>query len=139
MKALLFSANQYKTKIISLSDRPAGLKPEPVTNSERECRNCVVAFITFESGDNILVTSELISAEIASMAKGTGVTCAVVVPFAHLSSKLTSREDAVEGLNLVENYLGGKVETVVREHFGSHKELLLDIKGHPGAVRFREF
>ena len=45
--------------------------------------------------------------------------------------KLDIRKDIEENLK--------KEFNVMRAHFGSHKELLLDIYGHPGNARYREF
>ena len=63
----------------------------------------------------------------------------MIAPFAHLSNQ-TAEPKLAKRLyaELVEkfNETVFKVET---SQFGYHKSLLLEIKGHPGSFRYREF
>jgi len=62
----------------------------------------------------------------------------VILPFAHLSNNLAKAKDGIKIVSFIEENLK-KEFNVMRAHFGSHKELLLDIYGHPGNARYREF
>lgn len=73
------------------------------------------------------------------MAHDIGRNSIVVFPFADLSSSLASSSEGLRTLLLVEECLKKDSFDVRRGHFGSHKELLIDVYGHPGNVRFREF
>ena len=54
----------------------------------------------------------------------------VLLPFAHLSNNLAPYAQGIQIISSIEEIL--KTEfTVYRAHFGSHKELLLDVYGHP--------
>jgi threonyl-tRNA synthetase len=62
----------------------------------------------------------------------------VILPFAHLSNNLANSEDGIKAIDFIEEKLKQDYH-VIRAHFGSHKSLLLDIYGHPGNARYREF
>jgi threonyl-tRNA synthetase len=138
MKALIFHCKEYKTEIFELANRPARIKPEEAKYKKQECEDCVVAFITIEKGDKSENFSLQIADEIAKMSKDVGDKNIVIVPFAHLSNNLAESKDSLEALDRIEEMLKNNFN-VIRAHFGSHKSLLLDVYGHPGNVRFREF
>ena len=138
MRSLLFHCKNYKTKIESLAKRPRGISPEEVSENDQSCKDCIVALITVENQDNLKVTSSAVSVEILKMAQEVGRDIVILLPFAHLSNNLAKSKVSIQTLDLVENILKEKVK-VLRAHFGSHKELLIDIYGHPGNARYREF
>ena len=138
MKALLFHCKNYRVKIDKLANRPEDITPEEVKEKEQICKNCIVVLTTIEKGDNLEKTTSSLSEEISKMCKDVGHASIVILPFAHLSNNLAKSEEGVRAINLLEEKLA-KNHKVVRAHFGSHKSLLLDIYGHPGNARFREF
>lgn len=138
MRSLFFHCKNYRTKIESLSDRPSEILPEKVDEDEQSCKNCIVALITVERQDNPEKTSLGVADEILKMSQETGHNTVVILPFAHLSNNLAESKVAIQTIDLIENILKEKVE-VLRAHFGSHKELLIDVYGHPGNARYREF
>lgn len=127
------------TEFDSFSNRPGEIEPEELREEKLECRNCVAAFITVEKKDNAVLVARGVSEEIAKMCREVGEKNAVIVPFAHLSSRLAGWKKGVSVFNLVEAKLKSKKLAVKRAHFGSNKSLLLDVFGHAGNVRFREF
>ncbi len=139
LKALLFHCKKYLTKFDSFSNRPGKIRPEELKEARQECLDCVVAFVTVEKKDNPVLVAKGLAEEISKMCKEVGKQRAVVVPFAHLSSKIADSEKGLSTLKLVESKLKAKKIIVKRAHFGSHKSLLLDVFGHPGNVRFRKF
>jgi len=63
----------------------------------------------------------------------------LISPFAHLSQNIAEHGTAKEYFKSLYDKTkaaGYKTDTA---HFGYHKEVLLNIKGHPGSVRYREF
>ena len=138
MKALLFHCKEYGVKIERLANRPENIVPEKVEEKEQTSENCIVALITIEKGDKIKQTCFRLTKEISKMSKEVGHNKIVILPFAHLSNNLASSKDGIKAINLIEEELK-KEFNVVRAHFGSHKSLLLDIYGHPGNARYREF
>jgi len=72
------------------------------------------------------------------MSKEVGHKNIILLPFAHLSNRLADSGKSLKILVNLESLLK-KDFNVIRSHFGSHKSLLLDIYGHPGNVRYREF
>jgi len=137
MKALIFHCKEYKIQIEKLANRPKDVEPEEITERKQESRNCIAAFITVEKKDDIETVSSEISKEIIKTCKEVGRDEVVIVPFAHLSNNLAKSKDAKQAIDLIEEHL--KDKKVIRTHFGSHKSLLLNVYGHVGAVRFREF
>ncbi len=138
MKALLFHCRNYAVKFDSFSNRPSNISPEEVKEREQKCEDCVAAFVTVESGDLAQKVSSELAGEIAKMCKEVGKKRIVIVPFAHLSKNLADSETSLKTFEMLEEDLAKDFE-VVRAHFGSNKSLLLDVFGHPGNVRFREF
>lgn len=137
MRALLFHAKEYRMKVTGLATRPKDVRHELVSVPEQDCMNCIVALICVEAGDGGDMIPERLAAEIVKMTQETGHKSIVLAPFAHLSSNLASSEQALMMLDTIQSKLAG--QQVIRSHFGSDKELLLDIFGHPGNARFREF
>ena len=140
MKALLFHAEEYGVNFHSLSNRPKGIFHEKVDGKEKQfCKDCVVAFVTVEKGDNFDRTSTGVAKEIKKMCDEVRHDSAVIVPFAHLSNKLCEPKRGFEILEEIEKKLKKMKVDVLRTHFGSNKSLHLDIYGHAGNARYREF
>ena len=98
-----------------------------------------MALVTVEKKDEPILVARGLSEEAAKMCKEVGKEKIVVVPFAHLSSKIAGSEKGLKVFKLVEAKLKAKKLAVKRAHFGSNKSILLDVFGHAGNVRFREF
>ncbi len=139
MKSLLFHCRNYRTRVGELADRPATICPEPVGERERFCHDCVVALITVERGDVVDEVAEKMAREIEKMARDVGRTKIVLLPFAHLSSSLADSTTGIAAIKRIAEHVSSAALDVERGHFGSHKELLIDLYGHPGNTRFREF
>ncbi len=138
MKALLFHCKRYITKISRLSVRPKNLSPEPIRKKGWNCRDCIVVLLTVEKKDSIKKNCDELVREISKMSKEVGHKNIILLPFAHLSNRLADSGKSLKILVNLESLLK-KDFNVIRSHFGSHKSLLLDIYGHPGNVRYREF
>lgn len=140
MRSLLFHCKNYKIEIGHLATRPNNIKPEKVKEKEQSCQNCVVAFITIELGDKKEECCPQICEEIAKVSQETKHNNVVIFPFAHLSNNLATSEDAINILNCIETTLKSNTKlNVLRAHFGSDKAVLLDVYGHAGNTRYREF
>lgn len=138
MRALLAHCKEYGIVIGRLSTRPKGIVPEPVREKSQLVEDCLVALVTVEEGDSIDKVSSGIAKEIIKMAEQTYCKDVVILPFAHLSNKIAHYAKATECLKLIEDKAKSSLN-VKRAHFGSHKELLLHLYGHPGNIRYREF
>lgn len=125
-------------EITGLANRPKGIKPESVTDKYQKSSDCIVAFITVESGFFIKRAVPKAIAEIKKMATDVKSKNIVVYPFAHLSNNLAKYDVSLEIIKSISDGLSIEFN-VIRAHFGSDKSLLLDIKGHKGNVRFRDF
>jgi threonyl-tRNA synthetase len=137
MKALLCHCRNYRSEIKRLSDTPVGIKPEEIKEKIIEAQDALVVLVTVESGDNVKSSIQKLADEVKKMSKDTGHTTVVLFPFGHLSNKLADTNTTIEAMNLLEQNL--KEFNPKRAHFGSDKKLLLDIFGHKGNVRYREF
>ena len=138
MRSILFHCKEYKTKITRLANRPYAITPEKMENKERNCSDCIVVFFTVEKGDDSSKILPRLIEEIKIMSKEIKCDRVVILPFAHLSNNLALAEEGIAFINKLEILLN-KDFIVTRDHFGSHKELLLNLYGHPGNARYREF
>lgn len=137
MKSLLLSCKKFNSKIKKLATRPESVVPEPIKQKLFETEKSIVALITVEEKDNEKeIVSKLVK-DIEIFSNDTQIKTIVLFPFGHLSNDLASSEKTKNFFNLLEKELNNY--EVMRVHFGSHKSLLLDIHGHKGNVRFREY
>jgi hypothetical protein len=137
MRALLCHCRNYRSEVKNLSTTPKGIKPEAISEKVIELADAIVALITVEVGDDIKNQAPLVAEEIRKMCKDTGHSNVVLFPFGHLSNKLADTDTAIHFLDILQDEL--KDINPRRAHFGSDKKLLLDIFGHKGNVRYREF
>lgn len=137
MKALLCHCRNYRSEVKKLSTTPAGIKPEEVKEKIIEAQDALVVLVTVESGDDVGSFIPKLADEVRKMSKDTGHNNVVLFPFGHLSNRLADTDTTINAMNLLEEDL--KDFNPKRAHFGSDKKLLLDIFGHKGNVRYREF
>lgn len=138
MRSLLFHCKNYETTILKLANRPKNITPEKVNHTTKKCKNCIVILITVEKDDESIKIIPQLTKDIISMSKEIKRNNIVILPFAHLSNNLATTKDGIKFLNELEIALKDKI-IVDRDHFGSHKELLLSLYGHPGNARYREY
>lgn len=138
MRALLFHCHNYKVRVDKLANRPEDITPEEIKEKEQICKDCIVVLTTIEKEDKIEDFCSKLVNEISRMSKEVGHKNIVILPFAHLSNNLAKAKEGILAINLIEKKLQEGFN-VIRAHFGSHKSLLLDIYGHPGNARYREF
>ena len=137
MKALLLHCRNYRMKVGLLATRPENVKPEEVSEPEQKDTDCITALVTIEK-DDTSAKIKSIETDIRKMAKDTGKKHVVILPFAHLSHEIAESDRAIALLDELKDSLAVDFK-VQRGHFGSHKEFTLDVFGHPGNVRFREY
>ena len=138
MKALLMDCKKYKIKITSLAIRPGDVNPEKIKEKEQECNDCILAFITVEKEDPLERIVPKMAKQILDMAKENKRDNVTICPFAHLSNNLADSEISIKFFNLLKEKLSKKI-TTIRSHFGSDKDLSLELYGHQDAVRYRQF
>jgi hypothetical protein len=137
MKALLCHCRNYRSEVKKLSTTPEGITPEPLGERVSEATDAVVALVTVETGDDIKHQAPLLAEEIRKMCADTGHSNIVLFPFGHLSNKLADSKTTMQFFDLLEEELTDMHSQ--RTHFGSDKKLLLDVFGHKGNMRYREF
>lgn len=138
MRALLLHADTFATNVIEESNWPQGIQPEIRKSNTEKMEQCLVCFFTVEQGDALEQLANFYS-EIVKTAVEIGTKNLMISPFAHLSNKLATPALAK---NLYEELVRRFAQTdyqVRSSHFGYHKTLLLQVKGHPGSFRYREF
>lgn len=138
MRALLLHANQFKTNLVSPSNWPSGIVPETKKTNSEHMSDCLVCFFTVENGDSE-AQIQAFHHEIIKTAQEVGTKNLVLSPFVHLSHNIAPHETAKALAAALVNSFSDTDYTITTSHFGYHKSLLLDIKGHPGSFRYREF
>ena|SRR3989338_1428997 len=138
MRSLFLHVDKFATRVIEPSTWPLGIEPEQRKSEIEEMEKCLVVFFCVEKGDTEKQI-EGIYQEILKTADEVKTKNLMISPFVHLSRQIASPEVAKERYQqLMAKFLGSEF-IVQSSHFGYHKSLLLDIKGHPGSFRYREF
>lgn len=138
MRGLLLHANRFQTEVIEESTMPQGIVPEEKKFAVEEMEKCLVCFFTVEKNDNHEQLDSFYQ-EIIKTSKEVGTKNLMISPFVHLSNDIASWEDSKAFYERLIDKFKDTDYIVQTSHFGYHKSLLLDIKGHPGSFRFREF
>ena len=138
MRSILFHCKKFNANITGLSTRGVEVEPEEVSKNEYEQKNCIVAFITVEQGDDLEKILPRMAKEIEKFCKETNEKEIVLAPFAHLSNNLAPFKIGISFFEQLEKILKDKFK-VMRTHFGSDKDLMIHLFGHPGNARYREF
>ena len=138
MRALILHTNKFATKVIAKSNWPKGIEPETKKSPTEEMEECLVVFFCVEKGDTEKQLDELYK-EIVKTSDEVKTANLMISPFVHLSKNIANPKVAKELYEkLIEKFK--KTNFVIKSsHFGYHKSLLLDVKGHPGSFRYREF
>ena len=138
MKVLMWHLKEYYIKVVSMANRPEGIEPEELGEEEQKVGDCILAFVTVEKGDDLEKCSFELAQEVLKFAEDVKRENVVLCPFAHLSNNLAHFKEGLDFFKIAEDKLKNRGLKVFRSHFGSDKELLMDVYGHKGAVRFRE-
>jgi len=138
MRSILFHCKKFDATIGGISTRGVEIEPEVKNKHNHEHEECIVVFITVEKKDNVEQVVPQILKEIKKFCEEVKETRIVLCPFAHLSNELASFKTGISFFDTLESGLKEKFQ-VSRVHFGSDKELLIHLFGHPGNARYREF
>lgn len=138
MRAILFHCKKFNANISGISTRGVEVEPEVINDHDHNHEESIVAFLTIEAGDKTEEVVPKIFKEIEKFCNETKENRVVLCPFAHLSNNLASFKIGINFFDILEKILKEKFQ-VSRVHFGSDKELLIHLFGHPGNARYREF
>jgi len=138
MRALILHANEFATKVIAKSNHPKGICPEERKSNSENMKEGLVTFFCVEEGDTEKQLNELYH-EILKASDEVKTANLMIAPFVHLSKKIAKPEIARKFYEILMEKFKKTNFVVKSSHFGYHKSLLLDIKGHPGSFRYREF
>ncbi len=101
---------------------------EEIEEKRERIEECLVSFISVEEGDSNIIGR--VVGEIEDVAKKLNVKTIVLYPYAHLSNKLASPDEAMKVLKELEKELRDNYE-VHRAPFGWYKSFVISCKGHP--------
>ena len=138
MRSLLFHCQDFGSTITGLATRPKTIVPAEVSSKTQSVKDCVLVFVTLEKGDTKEKAHSL-AKEIIKFCEETKHMNVFLCPFAHLSNNLASSKEATEILREIVSKMGESDVVLTEGHFGSDKELLIHLYGHPGNARYREF
>lgn len=138
MKTLLLHCKDFGSVITGLSTRPGNIVHGDILDEKQSSHDCIVAFVTIEKGDSAEKVPDVVE-EVIRFSRDTGHKNIFLCPFAHLSNNLASAKDSLSLLNIISSKLRDTDVHLTEGHFGSDKELLIHLYGHPGNARFRAF
>ena len=123
------------------STRPQGIEAATGRKSEGSFSDVVAAFACVEEGDGVAEVQSAAESVVSIVQMLGPKRDVVLIPFAHLSSKLASPDASSGLLGSLASLLTARSITVHRVSFGYHKEFELHYKayGHPGSVAYRSF
>lgn len=139
MKMLLWHVKHLSYKDRRHSNRPKEISSIIQNKSESSFNNSLLTFLCIEEGDvkdYVDVAAEEIIKLVNIIRSKKSV---VIIPFAHLSSKLAKPTIALKLITDLVNKLQMKGFDAVSTTFGYHKDFQISFKGfgHPASVVFR--
>lgn len=138
MRSILFHCKDFGSVITGLSTRPDDIVHGDILDEKQSSHDCILIFATIEKGDTPDKPLHL-AEEAAKFSKDTNHKNVFLCPFAHLSNNLASAKEALPLLEKLADELKNRDLHLTQGHFGSDKELLIHLYGHPGNARYREF
>lgn len=138
MRALILHTDQFKSKTIEKSTRPKGIESDLEGESDREMKNGITIFFCVEKNDNSTKLDNLYN-EVVTAANDFKTKKIMIAPFAHLSNQTAEPKLAKRLYDELVRKFSGTGFNIETSQFGYHKSLSLEIKGHPGSFRYREF
>lgn len=143
MKALFLHANKYEARIESISTRIGTciIENNDIGQLEVErMEECLVILFQVESGDGDRQIKRLCK-DVKKNADTFNIKHIMLGAFGHLSHKWPENPAiasaiAQQVVDTCKVWIGYKVES---SHFGYNKTLLLDVKGHQGAIKHRSY
>ncbi len=135
---MIWSCDSYESHVTGLSTRGVGGMTHDEIKEPQDINDVTLVWITIESHDSLSDVSEATKI-IQEAYLDLGRKYLNIIPFAHLSNDLIEAEFAKTILDSITDELRSTFgESILREHFGSDKEVELILKGHPGNIRYRE-
>ncbi|MBI2452275.1 threonine--tRNA ligase [Candidatus Pacearchaeota archaeon] len=135
MKILTLHCDYIKFKPL----KKAIKNPEEIKDKEEKTiKEPLVILTAVEKGDNDQTVREMVEA-VEKTANEVKTKTIVLYPYAHLSSKLSAPETALEYLTEAEHSLQKKGFQVTRAPFGYYKQFELKVKGHPLSELSKQF
>lgn len=138
MRSLLLHANRFESEIVSASNLPVGIIPEESRSPYKKMENCLVILFCVEEMDSEKQINQLYE-EVIRDAQQFGISNLMVVPFVHLSKNIASSTIAKELYQQLLKKFEKTNLVVDYSHFGYSKTLVLEVKGHRCAFKYREF
>ena len=138
MRALLLHANKFKSGIIEESNWPDGIEPEHKNQDIDEMSDCLVCLFCVEKEDGRKQLDEFYK-EIIKTTEEIKTSNLMISPFVHLSSNIAEPSISKNVYDELVDKFKDTEYNIKTSHFGYHKNLMLDVKGHPGSFRYREF
>jgi hypothetical protein len=138
MRGLILHANHFAAELVEASTRPPGIRPERNRADVEAMDRAVLALVCVQPTDTTREVERL-TAEIVEAGHDFATRACMVAPFAHLCAVPAAPAHARRILSALVTALRSSFDRVETSAFGYHKKLSLDIKGHPGAFRYREF
>jgi len=111
---------------------------EEKEKKEKEVKEPLVVLTAVEKGDDKNILKQMTDA-VKKTAEEVKAKNIVLYPYAHLSSNLSSPDQALEFLIEANNILQKEGYKVTRAPFGYYKEFELKVKGHPLSELSKEF
>ncbi len=139
MRAQFFHTNVFHSYVEGGSQNIPLESQEHLKNRESYMKECLTVFFQVEKGDGEGQFDSLCNA-IMKIAQEWGTKNLMLSGFAHLSNNHAEPQVAKEFYDKVIYFFkkrGGY--DVGSSHFGYDKCLLLNVKGHPGSFKFRDF
>ncbi len=137
MRLLIIHAEYFRYEVREKAVEGA----EPITDNSGEFNNVLVVFTTVEDGDGKAVNGLAVKVleDISDIYSKVNASHIVLYPYAHLSSKLASADEALNVLNRLERMFKEKGFKVHKAPFGWYKAFNIKCYGHPLSELSREY
>jgi hypothetical protein len=138
MKALIWFCKEFKIGNVINSNKIKEINQKNITSKEIYKKNVIVPWITVEGKKDINYFNNFLK-DVLFLKERFKTDKVVLVPFAHLTEKIASRDISFSILLKLKDFLEENNFKVDMAHFGSSKDVLINCPADQYQIIFRSY
>lgn len=138
MKALIWFCKEFKIGNVILSEKTKKIEQENITSENISKKDVIVPWITIEGKKDLDYFSFFLK-DIVFLKERFKTNKIILLPFAHLTEKIASREVSFSILLKLKDFLKENDFDCSMAHFGSSKDVLINCPADSYQIVFRSY